>query len=67
MSVLIKMKAVHVTVLILVWGYIGIVPLKAGQVCLQVLFRFIIVISKKIFPWPICCQAFKSVVFWTIL
>ena len=61
MSVLVKMKAVHVTVLILVWGYIGMVPLKAGryigmvplkagQVCLQVLFRFIIVISKKIFP-----------------
>ena len=50
MSVLVKMKAVHVTVLILVWGYIVMVPLKAGQVCLQVLFRFIIVISKKIFP-----------------
>ena len=39
------MKAVHVTVLILACGYTGIVPLEAGQVCLQVLYLFIYLFS----------------------
>ena len=61
------MKAVHVTVLILACGYTGIVPLEAGQVCLQVLFCFILFIRKMICPRPICSQIFKSVVFRAIL
>ena len=40
MSVLIKMKAIHATVLILAWGHIGIVPLNAGQVCLYSYISF---------------------------